>query len=420
MPIRRRPSTVPTVVALVLAVVVLALAGLAIGLVPPLAAMATDSGEVRALWVTRTSLTSPSSIRSMIQSATASHFNTLLVQVRARGDAYFDGGLEPRAGPLAGRPESFDPLDTTLKLAHRQGLRVHAWINVNLVSSAVDLPADRDHVAVRHPEWLMVPRPLARELLLITPKSRLYVDKLARWIRSQMGEVEGLYLSPIPEASADYTVEVVTDIVARYDVDGVHFDYVRYPNDEFDCSREALSVFGTYLGGRLPESSIVRTRRSTESLANVEAYPELWREFRQARLTALLARLRQSVRIQRPRAVVSAAVVPDAEDAVDRRLQDWAGWLERGLVDVVCPMAYATDTAGFTAQVSAARRVAGGRPLWAGIGSYRLSSSQTVENIRIARRLGASGIVLFSYDSLIAPPGGAEYLSEVGRAAFIQ
>ena len=419
MPTPRRPSGVPTVIALPVAVVV-ALAGLSLPVVPSLAAGVKEPGEVRALWVTRTSLTSPSSIASMIQSATASHFNTLLIQVRARGDAYFGGGLEPRAVPLAGQPPSFDPLETTLRLAHRQGLRVHAWINVNLVSSAVDLPAATDHVAVRHPEWLMVPRPLARELLLIAPKSRLYVDKLARWIRSQMGEVEGLYLSPIPEAAADYTVEVVADIVSRYDVDGVHLDYLRYPNDAFDCSREALSLFGTYLGGKLPGDAKVRTRSASDSLADTEAYPELWREFRRARLTALMARLRQAVRIQRPRAVVSAAVVPDAEDAAGRRLQDWAGWLERGLVDVVCPMAYATDAAAFTAQVALARRVAGERPLWAGIGSYRLSPAQTIENIQIARRLGASGIVLFSYDSLIAPPGGAGYLSEVGRAAFIQ
>jgi uncharacterized lipoprotein YddW (UPF0748 family) len=356
----------------------------------------------------------------MIQSARSSGFNTLLVQVRARGDGYFNGGLEPRAAALAGQSRSFDPLDTALRLAHQQGLRVHVWINVNLVASAVDPPSAPQHVAVRHPEWLMVPQALSREMSLIAPTSRLYVDKLARFVRSQMTGVEGLYLSPIPEAAADYTVEVVADIVSRYDVDGVHLDYMRYPSDEFDCSREALSLFGMYLAGKLPETSAAQTRRSVNALTNLELYPDRWREFRRARLTALLARLRQAIRLQRPRAVVSAAVVPDAEDAVARRLQDWRGWLERGLVDVICPMAYATDTASFIAQVAGARQVARDRPMWVGIGAYRLSSSQTIENIQIARRLGASGIVLFSYDSLITPPGGTDYLSEVGRAAFIQ
>jgi uncharacterized lipoprotein YddW (UPF0748 family) len=413
MSIRCRLSDLPFPAAL-------ALFALALAVAVPLAARARETGEVRALWVARTSLTTPSSIASMIQSARSSGFNTLLVQVRARGDGYFNGGLEPRAAALAGQPRSFDPLDATLKLAHQQGLRVHAWVNVNLVASAVDPPSANDHVVVRHPEWLMVPQALSREMALIAPTSRLYVDKLARWIRSQMTEVEGLYLSPIPEAAADYTVEVVADMVSRYEVDGVHLDYMRYPNDEFDCSREALSLFGTYLAGKLPETSTAGTRRSANPLTSLELYPERWREFRRARLTALLARLRQAVKIQRPQAVVSVAVVPDAEDAAARRLQDWRGWLERGLVDVVCPMAYATDSASFTAQVASARQVAGDRPVWAGIGAYRLSSSQTIENIQIARRLGASGIVLFSYDSLITPPGGAEYLSEVGRAAFIQ
>jgi len=86
----------------------------------------------------------------------------------------------------------------------------------------------------------------------------------------------------------------------------------------------------------------------------------------------------------------------------------------------VCPMAYATDSTVFSAQVADARQMAGGRPVWAGIGAYRLSSSETIENIRIARRLGASGVILYSYDSLISLPRGLDYLAQVGRAAFMQ
>jgi hypothetical protein len=57
--------------------------------------------------------------------------------------------------------------------------------------------------------------------------------------------------------------------------------------------------------------------------------------------------------------------------------------------------------------------------VWAGIGAYRLSSDQIVENVQTARRLGAHGIILFSYDSLTGPPHGTEYLSHIARAAFI-
>ena len=65
---------------------------------------AAPADEVRALWVTRSSLTSPAAIRAMVRSAAASGFNTLLVQVRGRGDAYFASRIEPRAQALAGQP----------------------------------------------------------------------------------------------------------------------------------------------------------------------------------------------------------------------------------------------------------------------------------------------------------------------------
>ncbi|MBE3072813.1 MAG: family 10 glycosylhydrolase, partial [Acidobacteria bacterium] len=256
------------------------------------------SDEVRALWVARTSLASPSSISAMIQSAKVNRFNTLLVQVRARGDAYFNDGVEPRATSLAGQPDTFDPLQSTLAEAHAAGLRVHAWINVALVASAVDLPASRSHVIYGHPEWLMVPRAIAEEMALLDPRSQLYVDKLARWVRSQNTEVEGLYLSPIPRAAADYTVAVVSDLVARYPVDGVHLDYARYPTDDFDYSREALAAFGADEAASLPASETRRLqqRARSDSFAFTDAAPDRWRAFRRDRFTALVRRLKDAVR----------------------------------------------------------------------------------------------------------------------------
>ena len=72
--------------------------------------------QTRALWVTRTTLTSSESIKQMVAAAEAGGFNTLLVQVRARGDAYYAGTIEPRASELAARP-SFDPLATVIEQA---------------------------------------------------------------------------------------------------------------------------------------------------------------------------------------------------------------------------------------------------------------------------------------------------------------
>ena len=376
--------------------------------------------EVRALWVVRTTLTSPSAIATMVAAAKTGGFNTLLVQVRGRGDAYFQQGIEPRPAALAAQP-AFDPLATTIARAHDAGLQVHAWINVNLIASAADLPAAREHVVYRHPEWLMVPRALADEVATLDPRSPGYLGRLARYARGQSAEVEGLYLSPVSPESVAYTTSVVRDIAQRYAIDGVHFDYLRYPTSDFDYSHATLSAFrGSVIG----DLGVADQRRydarvgAGEPLVYTQAFPERWRGFRASRLTALLTSLRAGVKAVRPAALVSVAVVPDPREAATHRLQDRRAWLDTGLVDVICPMAYTTDAGAFAAQIAAAKQIAGSHPLWAGIGAYRLSSDQIVEHAQAARRLGVGGIILFSYDSLADPANGPGYVSQVGRATF--
>src|SRR5260221_5470900 len=124
----------------------------------------TRADEVRGMWVPRPSLVSVKSIEGVIRAARAGGFNTLLVQVRGRGEAFYASAIEPRASELDGQPPGFDPLATTLDLAHGAGLRVHAWVNIGLVSSAASRPRSREHVGFRHPDWLMVPKPLREEL----------------------------------------------------------------------------------------------------------------------------------------------------------------------------------------------------------------------------------------------------------------
>ena len=120
----------------------------------------------------------------------------------------------------------------------------------------------------------------------------------------------------------------------------------------------------------------------------------------------------------RPSVILSAAVIPDVEEAATVRSQDWRTWLDQSLVDVLCPMAYAPDLQLFERQVATAREFAGDRPVWAGIGAFRLSAAETVNHIAAARRLGAGGVVLFSYDALVTPPNTAATLVDLGRAAF--
>jgi uncharacterized lipoprotein YddW (UPF0748 family) len=381
-------------------------------------ARATDHDEVRALWVVRTTLSSPDAVARLVETAREGRFNTLLVQVRGRGDAYYAAGREPRAAVLAGQP-AFDPLAEAIARGREAGLRVHAWINVNLVASLSDLPASPVHVVNRRPEWLMVPRAIAADLARIEPRSPEYLDRLTRQLRGRT-DVEGLYVSPLSAEAADYTVAVVRDVATRYAVDGIHLDYVRYPSDDFDFSREGVAAFRrSVLPDLTPEDRRrYDSRMAAEPLIYTDAFPQRWRTFRQQQLTELVVKIREAVKTARPAVTLSAAVFPDAGDALDRRLQNWPGWLASGLLDVVCPMAYTTDPRAFAAQIAAARAAAGARGIWAGIGAYRLTPAEILANVETARRLGAGGVVLFSYDSLVEPPRGPAHLIDIGRSAF--
>ena len=370
--------------------------------------------EVRALWVQRTSLTSAQAVTSLVESAQAAGFNTLLVQVRGRGDAYYDSRLEPRGAALSRQDPSFDPLALAIAAGHRAGLRVHAWVNVNLVAEA-EPPMAQDHVVYVHPEWLMVPRELAVEMAGLDPRRPEYLEALLRYARTHSDQIEGLYLSPIQPAAADYTVGIIVDIAARYAVDGIHLDYARFPNDDFDYSQKALAQFRADVVGHVSvaERRDYDKRAEGRLLFYTQMFPQRWQEFRRARLTALVVRLRSAVKSKRRDVVLSAAVWPDPLEAANRRFQDWRSWMRSSLLDVVCPMAYTADPALFRSQVAGVRRIAGNKPVWAGIGAYHLSASETIQNIAAARRLGAQGTILFSYDNL-----DREYLSTVGRGAF--
>jgi uncharacterized lipoprotein YddW (UPF0748 family) len=383
-------------------------------------ASAQAPAEVRALWVLRTSLSSPSAVASLVHTARERGFNTLLVQVRGRGDAYYSSTLEPRATDLIRQPSSFDPLDTVVREAHDAGLRVHAWINLNLVSSAAELPASRDHLIYRHPEWLMVPREIAQDVARLDATSPAYIGKLARWTRAQADKVEGLYASPLQPDAAKYAESIVGDIARRYEVDGIHLDYVRYPNDQFDYSRYAISEFRAEIrpGLAAPVRAALDAKQEVDLFAYPDRFPAEWKSFRRARLSALVMRLRTTVKAARPGAMMTIAAAPDAQEAFDRRLQDWRTWIETGVVDAICPMAYTQEPARFAEQIAAARDIAGGRAVWAGIGAYRLTPSQTIDNIQTTRRLGTGGFILFSYDSLINPAQAPDYLATVSRSAF--
>jgi uncharacterized lipoprotein YddW (UPF0748 family) len=379
--------------------------------------------EVRGLWVVRFTMTSPEAVRRMVADAAGAGFNTLVVQVRGRGDAFYSSAIEPPAESLRG-PAGFDPLALAIEEGHRRGMAVHAWVNTHLVWGPTPPPQSPSHLVNQHPDWLAVPRTLARELYDVSPRDPRFYTALRQYAAERPATVEGIYSSPShPEVQARVRA-VWMDLLERYDLDGLHFDYIRYPSAEFDYSRGTLERFRSWMAPLLPADQVVALNRAALSnpLAYTTALPSEWDEFRRMHITDLVADLYYDVKASRPEVVVSAAVVPDHQTAYSARFQDWQGWLDQGILDIAVPMVYTPDNGRFQGLVRSARVSAGNRErLWAGIGAYVDSLNGTLDKIDLARAEDAGGVILFSYDWAVGEGRGSAadpFLQRLGRARF--
>lgn len=347
----------------------------------------------RAIWVVRHMLRTPESVDQVLALAQDVGADTLFVQVNGRMEAYYASALLPPAQDAA---PGFDALAYLLPRAKAAGLRVHAWINAFTAGMLTDWPQHPDHVLNRHPEWVTVDRS-GRSLLDYS------------WQEAQ-ALVPARMLDPgVPEVQR-FVADMVLEVVDRYDVDGVHLDYVRYPSRRFGYHPESLRRFAA-------EHGFDPQELEQNAVAFAAAYGRdellrrlaLWDEWRRAQVTQLVARLAEEL-ARRPRPVfLSVAAGADAADAVGERLQDWPGWMERRLVDAVVVMAYNADTERFVAHVAEA--VALGRrfgvPVYAGVGAYLLGGDGQLlrRQLEVARQAGAAGVAVFSYDTLAEEPG---------------
>ena len=360
----------------------------------PPAVLADRPAEVRALWVIRHDIASPAAVRALVQRAAAAGFNTLLVQVRGRGDALYRSEIEPRPEFLRGQPD-YDPLQLAIDEARARGLAVHAWVNAYLVWSPVDPPRDPWHLVNAHPEWLAVPRALGRELYGRDPRDPIYLRSLIDYAARNSDWVEGLYASPSHPEVQKRLRAVWMELARRYDLDGIHHDYIRYPSSAFDYSRPALERFREWVKPRISAQrydELAATARE-DPYAFAEALPVELGQFRSQGITDLVGRIYREVKAERPELLVTAAVLPDWRAAAQWHFQAWESWLAEGILDVAVPMAYSRDSEEFQHWIEAALAAAGDRErVWAGVGAYLNPVERTVEQLaRGARGWGERG-----------------------------
>lgn len=350
-----------------LALAVLLMAGLPSGCasaeVEP--AAGGKAGPVKGIWVTRWDYATVEDIAAIMKNVADTGLNTVFFQVRGEGTVFYPSALEPLDARWKPGKEA-DALKTAVQEARKRKLAIHAWVNVMPVWRGAAKPPFANHIVNAHPDWLMV-------------------DAAGVRMKPQEGYI---YVTPGREDVRKHLAAVAKEIATRYDVDGVHLDYIRFPEKKYSYDSVSLSAFRE-LTGQTPKQN-----------------PVNWDEFRRRQVTETLKVIRAGVDGKKG-PLLSAAVWGDYDIGSATYLQDTRHWVEAGLLDFTAPMIYTTTHADYERRLKKHLTFRKGFPVYAGIGAYKFTEAKQpfagiARQMDFARDSGGGGYVLFAYSSFFA------------------
>ncbi len=327
-------------------------------------------GAIRAIWVTRWDYKSPGDVAKIMHNCRTAGFNTVLFQVRGNGTAFYRSKLEPWADELGGRDPGFDPLAVACREAHRRGLSLHAWANVMPGWRGSKPPINPKQLYRAHPDWFWRDAAGRRQPL--------------GWYNS----VNACY----PEVR-QYLVAVMREIVENYSVDGLHLDYIRFPNEWHKSYGRGRHV-PDYPRDPQTLAMFIRATGHTPDSA-----PRRWDEWRTDQVTQLVRGIRAMILEVKPQVRLSAAVGASPGEAKSRHFQDSRRWIADRLLDAVYPMNYARDMSTFTRRIDQWSAMRLSIPVVTGVMIDRRDGSAVIEQLSRVRR-GDSHFAVFAYSSL--------------------
>ena len=353
-------------------------------------------------WPSRPDLTvsqQQAEIVLMLDRAQALNLNAIVLQVRPAADALYPSDLEPWSEYLMGAqgraPEPFyDPLKMWIEEAHLRGIELHAWLNPYRArhTSAKSALAN-NHIAVTHP-----------------------------WAVKQYGDV--LWMDPAEPAAMKRTLDVVADLVHRYDLDGIHLDDYFYPYPVSAVDGTALDfpdqpAWQRYLSGR-GQAGRADWRREQVNHLIEQMYSVIHREKSWVRFGISPFGLG---RPERRSPGISGF------SQYDKIYADAELWLSQGWLDYVAPQLYwPIDQAPQAFPVlleTWAQENTQSRHLWPGLFTSRIdNSSKSWRPDEIARQIGlardhtgVSGHIHFSMSALLQDRQGIATLLRNGLYA---
>ncbi|EEX52191.1 hypothetical protein HMPREF6745_2327 [Prevotella sp. oral taxon 472 str. F0295] len=274
-------------------------------------------------------------LRDILDKLQRAGINTVLFQARVRGTVVYPSQLEPWDGCLSGVPgrsPGYDPLAFAINECHKRGMELHAWV--------VTIPVGK---------WNSLGCKTLR-------------NKYPHLIK-RIGE-EG-YMDPENTATATYLANFCKEITDRYDVDGIHLDYIRYPetwkiNIAHDAARRNITTIVRAIGEKVKASK----PWVKYSCSPIGKFSDLSR------------------------------FASNGWNAYAKVCQDAQGWLRDGLMDALFPMMYFQGNHFFPFAIDWAEQ-SYGRMLVPGLGIYFMSPSEKnwsldviTREMQVARQYG--------------------------------
>lgn len=297
-------------------------------------------------------------LRAILDQLQQTNINTVLLQVRTRGAMIYPSAYEPFAESLtgdAGRNPLYDPLAFAIEECHKRGMELHAWL--------VTIPLGN----LRQVQALGSSSVVKRQPALCKKFENAW------------------YLDPGHPNTATYLCGLVCEIVQKYDVDGIHLDYIRYPEN----------------GSRFPDNDTYRRYgNGMEKTA-----------WRRKNITHIVRNIYQEVKSIKAWVKVSSSPIGKFADtpryssrgwnAYQTVYQDAKGWLQEGIHDMIFPMMYFTNQQFYPFVLDWVEG-SNQRLVVPGLGIYFMhpneknwNLSEIVRQIQFSRQAGAQGVAYF-------------------------
>jgi uncharacterized lipoprotein YddW (UPF0748 family) len=295
-------------------------------------------------------------------------FNGVIPNMLWGGNAYYKSEILP----VDPKVEKYgDQIELAAAAGKKYGVEVHAWMVCFNASNS--------------PKW--------------------FIDKMRDEGRLQYtldGE-EKPWLCPSHPENRALQLAALEEVAEKYDVDGVHFDYIRFPDGSTcycdGCKERFTRAYKEKTGKTL--------ENFPESVQRDEEIKKAFQDWRCNQITALVRDVHRSLKAKRPEIKISAAVFTGYPGTKASVGQDWGLWIDEGLLDFVCPMNYTSDPATFANHVKRQLPYTKGKTLlYPGIGMTATGISMKGEEVAlqadIAKKLGAQGFTIFNLSASTA------------------